>query len=62
MSGGEYYCFVTDPKDKGRCFIDMGDVVLECTRAEYKRFKAEDDHSSYILGSVHIRASTIRAK
>ena len=49
MSGGEYYCFVTDPKNKGRCFIDMGDVVLECTRAEYKRFKAEDDHSSYIL-------------
>ena len=49
MSGGEYYRFVTDPKNKGRCFIDMGDVVLECTKAEYTRYKAEDDHSSYIL-------------
>ena len=49
MSGGEYYRFVTDPKNKGRCFIDMGDVVLECTKAEYKQYKAEDDHSSYIL-------------
>ena len=49
MSGGEYYSFVTDPKNKGRYFIDMGDVVLECTKAEYKQYKAEDDHSSYIL-------------
>lgn len=49
MSGREYYRFVTDPKNKGRCFIDMGDVVLECTKAEYKQYKAEDDHSSYIL-------------
>lgn len=49
MSGKEYYRFVTDPKNKDRCFIDMGDVVLECSKAEYKKFKAEDDHSSYIL-------------
>lgn len=49
MSGGEYYRFVTDPKNKSRCFIDMGDVVLECTKAEYKRYKVEDDHSNYIL-------------
>ena len=49
MSGGEYYRFVSDPKNKSRCFVDMGDVVLECTKAEYKQYKAEDDHSSYIL-------------
>lgn len=49
MNGKEYYQFVTNPANKGRQFIDMGDVVLECTDAEYKRYKAEDDHSSYIL-------------
>lgn len=49
MIGKEYYQFVTDPANKGRQFIDMGDVVLECTDAEYKQYKAEDDHSSYIL-------------
>ena len=49
MSGKEYYRFVTDPRNKNRCFHDMGDVVLECTEAEYVRFKVEDDHSKYIL-------------
>lgn len=49
MSGKEYYHFVSAPENKDRRFIDMGDVVLECSEAEYKRFKAEDDHSSYIL-------------
>lgn len=49
MSGKEFYQFVRDPQNQGRYFIDMGDVVLECTEAEYKQFKAEDDHSSYIL-------------
>lgn len=49
MSGKEYYRFVTDPENKSRWFVDMGDVVLECTEEEYKRYKAEDDHSSYIL-------------
>jgi len=49
MSGKEYYSFVTAPENKGRYFIDMGNVVLECTRAEYKKYRAEDDHSNYIL-------------
>ena len=49
MSGREYYIFVTDPENKDRYFIDMGDVVLECSKSEYKKFKTEDDHSSYIL-------------
>lgn len=48
MSGREYYRFVTDPSNKNRYFLDMGDVVLECTEAEYKRYKAEDDHRNYI--------------
>ena len=49
MSGEEFYSFVTAPENRNRYFIDMGDVVLECSKAEYKKFKAEDDHSSYIL-------------
>jgi RNA polymerase sigma factor (sigma-70 family) len=49
MSGREYYRFVTAPENRDKHFIDMGDVVLECSEAEYKKFKAEDDHSSYIL-------------
>lgn len=49
MTGSEYYRFVTDPQNKNRHFINMGDVVLECSNAEYKKFKIEDDHSNYIL-------------
>lgn len=49
MSGKEYYSFVTAPENRNRYFVDMGDVVLECSKAEHKNFKAEDDHSSYIL-------------
>ena len=49
MTGAEYYQFVTNLQNKDRHFINMGDVVLECSKAEYKRFKTEDDHSSYIL-------------
>lgn len=48
MSGKEYYCFVTDPANKNHHFTDMGDVVLECTEEEYKRYKMQDDHSRYI--------------
>lgn len=48
MSGKEYYCFVTNPANKNRYFTDMGDVVLECTEAEYRRYKVQDDHSRYI--------------
>lgn len=49
MTGRQYYQFVTNPANKGRRFLDMGDVVLECTEAEYVKYRAEDDHSSYIL-------------
>lgn len=49
MTGKEYYCFVRVLENRGRWFIDMGNVVLECTKDEYRKYKAEDDHSSYIL-------------
>lgn len=49
MSGREYYRFVIAPENKGRHFIDMGDVVLECTATEYRKYKAEDDHSKYLF-------------
>ena len=39
MTGKEFYRFVKSPEGQGRHFIDMGDVVLECSKAEYKRFK-----------------------
>lgn len=48
MTGKEYYCFVTDPANRSRYFTDMGDVVLECTEAEYRLYKMQDDHSRYI--------------
>lgn len=49
MTGKEFYRFVTDPKNANRQFTDMGDIMMECTPAQYKEFKAEDDHSAYIL-------------
>ena len=49
MSGGEYYCFVTDPKNKGRCFIDMGDVVLECI----EKIEVHKDYSITIYYKFH---------
>lgn len=48
MSGGEYYQFITDPKNKGRFFVDMGDVVLEATAVEARDYKAEMNHNYYI--------------
>lgn len=48
MSGEEYYQFITDPKNKGRFFVDMGDVVLEVTAGEARDYKAEMNHNYYI--------------
>lgn len=48
MSGGEYYQFIIDPKNKGRLFVDMSDVVLEVTAAEASDYKAEMNHNYYI--------------
>lgn len=48
MSGEEYYQFITDPGNKGRHFVDMGDVVLEVAAAEARDYKMEMNHSYYI--------------
>ena len=48
MSGREYYQFITNPGNKGRLFVDMGDVVLEVTEAEARDYRAEMNHNYYI--------------
>ena len=48
MSGKEFYRFVKSPEGHGRYFIDMDDVVLEATEAEYHQYKAEKNHHYYI--------------
>lgn len=48
MSGEEYYHFITDPKNKNRYFVDMGDVVLEATVENARSYKAEQNHHYYI--------------
>lgn len=49
MTGKEFYRFVNSPDGQGRHFIDMGDVVLETTEAQARQYKAEQNHSGYIL-------------
>ena len=48
MSGREYYQFITDPMNKSRHFVDMGDVVLEATEAEVRKYTSEKNHNYYI--------------
>lgn len=48
MNGEEYYQFITDPKNKDRHFVDMGDVVLEATAGEARDYKTEMNHNYYI--------------
>ncbi len=49
MTRQEFYQFVSSPQGQGRFFIDMGDVVLETDEDEARKFKAEQNHSYYIL-------------
>ena len=35
MSGAEYLDFVRDPENKDRSFLNMKNVVLECSKEEY---------------------------
>ena len=35
MSGAEYLDFVRDPENKDRFFLNMKNVVLECSKEEY---------------------------
>lgn len=48
MSGKEFYRFIKAPQNQERYFIDMGDVVLETTKAEARIYRAEKDHSDYL--------------
>ncbi len=49
MSGKEFYQFVNSSEGQRRHFIDMGDVVLEATEAQARQYRAEQNHSYYIL-------------
>ena len=48
MTGKEYYSFVTNPENQDRYFIDMGNCVLECTKAEARTHISEMNHQYYI--------------
>lgn len=48
MSGKEYYQFITDPANKDRRFVDMGDVVLEATETETREYISEKNHNYYL--------------
>ena len=48
MTGREYYRFVKDPKNQGRRFIEMDDVVLECVEEEYQKHLTEKNHADYL--------------
>ena len=48
MSGREFYRFINSPEGQGHYFIDMGDVVLETSKAETRKYRAEENHRYYI--------------
>lgn len=48
MSGAEYLDFVRDPKNKERYFMDLHDVVLECSKEDYLENRAEKRHHDYL--------------
>lgn len=48
MTGKEFICFINSPEGKQRFFIDMGNVVLETTKAETLAHKREKNHSDYL--------------
>ena len=48
MTGREFYTFVTAPENSGRYFMDLGDIVLECTGEQYREHRAEVNHHNYL--------------
>ena len=48
MSGAEYLNFVRNPKNKDRFFLNMKNVVLECSKEEYLQNRAEKRRSDYL--------------
>lgn len=51
MSGAEYLDFVRDPENKDRFFLNMKNVVLECSKEEYLRSRTEKRRSDYLAES-----------
>lgn len=41
MNGREFYRFTKSPEGRGRYFIDMDDVVIEASKAEYEEWHRE---------------------
>ena len=48
MSGAEYLDFVRDPENKDRFFLNMKNVVLECSKEEYLQSRTEKRRSDYL--------------
>lgn len=51
MSGAEYLDFVRDPENKDRFFLNMKNVVLECSKGEYLQSRTEKRRSDYLAES-----------
>lgn len=51
MSGAEYLEFVRDPENKDRFFLNMKNVVLECSKEEYLQSRTEKRRSDYLAES-----------
>ena len=51
MSGAEYLDFVRDPENKDRFFLNMENVVLECSKEEYLQSRTEKRRSDYFAES-----------
>ena len=51
MSGAEYLDFVRDPENKDRFFLNMKNVVLECSKEEYLQNRTEKRRSDYLAES-----------
>ena len=49
MTGKEFLAFVKTPCNAGRFFIDMDDVVLECTETEHQAYRSEVNHHNYLI-------------
>ena len=51
MSGAEYLDFVRDPENKDRFFLNMKNVVLECSKEEDLQSRTEKRRSDYLAES-----------
>ena len=51
MSGAEYLDFVRDPENKDRFFLNMKNVVPECSKEEYLQSRTGKRRSDYLAES-----------